>query len=62
MTGVPISSQVHALLVLTLLGVWPYTRLVHVFSAPLGYHAWQVPAPPLARKRAFSIPETRRHP
>lgn len=37
MTGIPISFQIHALVVLTLLGIWPYTRLVHVFSAPLGY-------------------------
>ncbi|KAB1143508.1 respiratory nitrate reductase subunit gamma [Streptomyces luteolifulvus] len=37
MTGVPISFQVHNLAVLSLLAIWPYTRLVHVFSAPLGY-------------------------
>lgn len=37
MAGTPISFQIHNLVVLTLLGVWPYTRLVHVFSAPLGY-------------------------
>jgi nitrate reductase gamma subunit len=37
MTGVPISFQVHNLVVLSLLAIWPYTRLVHVFSAPLGY-------------------------
>ncbi len=33
----PPSFQVHALVVLALIGLWPYTRLVHVFSAPLGY-------------------------
>ena len=37
MAGVPISFQVHVLVVLALLTLWPYTRLVHVFSAPLGY-------------------------
>jgi nitrate reductase gamma subunit len=37
MVGIPISFQVHALIVLVLLAGWPYTRLVHVFSAPLGY-------------------------
>jgi nitrate reductase gamma subunit len=37
MTGIPINFQIHSLIVLTLLGIWPYTRLVHVFSAPLGY-------------------------
>jgi nitrate reductase gamma subunit len=37
MASAPVSFQIHNLVVLTLLGVWPYTRLVHVFSAPLGY-------------------------
>ncbi len=37
MAGVPMAYQVHALVVMALLGLWPYTRLVHVFSAPLGY-------------------------
>lgn len=37
MAGAPASFQIHALVVLTLLASWPYTRLVHVFSAPLGY-------------------------
>lgn len=37
MVGVPLSFQIHALIVLVLLAGWPYTRLVHVFSAPLGY-------------------------
>ncbi|MGH3779358.1 MAG: respiratory nitrate reductase subunit gamma, partial [Pseudonocardiaceae bacterium] len=37
MVGIPISFQIHALVVLVLLAGWPYTRLVHVFSAPLGY-------------------------
>lgn len=37
MTATPISFQIHNLLVLMLLAIWPYTRLVHVFSAPLGY-------------------------
>jgi nitrate reductase gamma subunit len=37
MIGIPISFQIHALIVLVLLAGWPYTRLVHVFSAPLGY-------------------------
>lgn len=39
MLGVPVSFQAHALLVLVLFAIWPYTRLVHVFSAPLGYLA-----------------------
>ncbi len=37
MVGIPASFQVHALIVMALLALWPYTRLVHVFSAPVGY-------------------------
>lgn len=37
MTDTPWTFQVHALIVLALLGFWPYTRLVHMFSAPIGY-------------------------
>lgn len=29
--------QAHALLAFVLFAMWPFTRLVHVFSAPLGY-------------------------
>lgn len=37
MIGTPWTFQAHGLIVLTLIGIWPYTRLVHMFSAPLGY-------------------------
>ncbi|MDI3313351.1 MAG: respiratory nitrate reductase subunit gamma [Mycobacterium sp.] len=37
MAHTPWTFQAHALIVLALLGIWPYTRLVHVFSAPAGY-------------------------
>jgi nitrate reductase gamma subunit len=37
MARAPWTFQVHALIVLALLGIWPYTRLVHMFSAPVGY-------------------------
>jgi len=33
----PWGFQLHVALAWLLIGVWPYTRLVHVFSAPLGY-------------------------
>lgn len=39
MAGAPITFQVHALLAFALLGLWPFTRLVHVFSVPVGYLA-----------------------
>ncbi|MBI1759367.1 MAG: respiratory nitrate reductase subunit gamma [Actinobacteria bacterium] len=37
MAGAPIAFQLHALLALGLFALWPFTRLVHVFSAPVGY-------------------------
>ncbi len=33
----PIGFQVHAMLAWVLFAAWPFTRLVHFFSAPLGY-------------------------
>ena len=37
MTGAPLGFQAHALLAFALFALWPFTRLVHVFSAPVGY-------------------------
>ncbi|MGA7835749.1 MAG: respiratory nitrate reductase subunit gamma [Acidimicrobiales bacterium] len=37
MVGAPWSFELHALFATLLIGVWPYTRLVHVLAAPLGY-------------------------
>lgn len=37
MAGVPLSFQLHALAAFGLIGVWPFTRLVHVWSVPLEY-------------------------
>jgi len=36
-TRAPIGFQVHAMLAWVLFAAWPFTRLVHAFSAPLGY-------------------------
>jgi nitrate reductase gamma subunit len=33
----PLGFQLHALVAFGLFALWPFTRLVHVFSAPLGY-------------------------
>jgi nitrate reductase gamma subunit len=33
----PIGYQLHALVAFALFALWPFTRLVHVFSAPVGY-------------------------
>jgi nitrate reductase gamma subunit len=37
MEGAGFGFQVHAILAWVLFAMWPFTRLVHVFSAPLGY-------------------------
>lgn len=37
MEDAPIGFQLHALLAFLLFAMWPFTRLVHVFSAPIGY-------------------------
>ena len=37
MAEAPPGFQLHALVAFTLFALWPFTRLVHVFSAPLGY-------------------------
>ncbi|NLE18127.1 MAG: respiratory nitrate reductase subunit gamma [Propioniciclava sp.] len=39
MAGTPIQFQVHAVLSFLLIMIWPFTRLVHVFSAPVQYLA-----------------------
>jgi nitrate reductase gamma subunit len=37
MAEAPLSFQLHGLTAMFLFALWPFTRLVHVFSAPLGY-------------------------
>ena len=37
MAAAPFSFQLHALIGLVLFAIWPFTRLVHAFSAPVGY-------------------------
>ncbi|MGN6782311.1 MAG: respiratory nitrate reductase subunit gamma [Marmoricola sp.] len=37
MAAAPLGFQAHALLACLLFALWPFTRLVHVFSAPVGY-------------------------
>ncbi|MDQ1015577.1 respiratory nitrate reductase subunit gamma [Streptomyces afghaniensis] len=39
MAHAPLAYQVHALLAMTLFALWPFSRLVHAFTAPLGYLA-----------------------
>ncbi len=37
MVHAPLSFQIHGILAIALFALWPFTRLVHVFTAPLGY-------------------------
>ena len=37
MATAPLGFQLHALVACALFALWPFTRLVHVFSAPVGY-------------------------
>jgi nitrate reductase gamma subunit len=37
MAGVPIGFKIHVLAAFALFAFWPFTRLVHAFSAPVGY-------------------------
>ncbi len=37
MAAVPLAFQLHVLSATALFAVWPFTRLVHVLSAPIGY-------------------------
>ena len=37
MADADISYQVHVLIGMLLFALWPFTRLVHAFSAPVGY-------------------------
>ena len=37
MAAAPFSFQIHAIVGMAVFMIWPITRLVHAFSAPLGY-------------------------
>ena len=37
MAEAPLYFQIHVLIALVLFCLWPFTRLVHAFSAPIGY-------------------------
>lgn len=37
MAAAPLGFKLHAILAFILFAMWPFTRLVHVFSAPIGY-------------------------
>ncbi|MGB9592107.1 MAG: respiratory nitrate reductase subunit gamma [Candidatus Kryptoniota bacterium] len=37
MVGVPLSYQIHVLLSFLIVGVWPFSRLVHIWSVPIDF-------------------------
>ena len=37
MAAAPIGFKIHVLSAILIFALWPFTRLVHVFAAPLGY-------------------------
>jgi nitrate reductase gamma subunit len=39
MAAAPFTFRMHAILAMLLFAMWPFTRLVHVFSVPVGYLA-----------------------
>ena len=56
MTGAPFVFQAHAVTAWLLFAVWPFTRLVHVWSVPLAYIGR---APILYRRRVSESPAPR---
>lgn len=37
MAAAPVQFKVHTLIGMLLFAIWPFTRLVHAFTAPVGY-------------------------
>ncbi|MFB4279882.1 respiratory nitrate reductase subunit gamma [Nonomuraea sp. MTCD27] len=58
MADVPLVYQLHALVAWVFVGMWPFTRLVHVWSAPIAY-LWR---PYVVYRRRTARPEPRREP
>lgn len=58
MVGTPWTFQAHGIIVLALIGIWPYTRLVHMFSAPIGYF---VRPYVVYRSKEVNAPDKRRY-
>jgi len=62
MAEVPIGFKIHVLLTFLLFAAWPFTRLVHVFSAPVGYLTRPYVVYRSKEDRGASRSGTRRHP
>jgi len=66
-TGAPLLFQLHALTACLLFAAWPFTRLVHVWSVPVGYlvrpylvYRRRPPGTELGRRPAVAGPPGRR--
>ena len=57
MAGAPLVYQIHALSSMLLYAVWPFSRLVHAWSAPVGY---LLRAPIVYRRRGVAPARLRR--
>lgn len=55
MPGAPLVYQLHALAAMALLALWPFSRLVHAWSAPLAY----VRRSPILYRRRVPVPTVR---
>jgi nitrate reductase gamma subunit len=60
MRGVPLGLQLHVVTAFVLFAVWPFTRLIHAFSMPIGYlsrpyvvYRSRDPRPPRTRTSAW---------
>ena len=56
MVDVPLSFQLHTIAAFLLFMIWPFTRLVHAFSAPVGY----VARPDIIYRHRTAAPSTQR--
>lgn len=63
MRGVPMGFQIHIISAFLLFGIWPFTRLVHVWSLPLEYlnRRFVVYRAVFARKSLLTGPERSRN-
>lgn len=56
MAGAPLVYQLHAIVAWILIAMWPFTRLVHVWSAPIAY-LWR---PAIVYRRRTAVVGSRR--
>lgn len=61
MTGAPLGFKIHVVLAFLLFGIWPFTRLVHVWSLPLEFLGRRyVVYRAVFSRRSFMVPTGRK--